>query len=99
MSKYISKVFYDDDQITLKLEEVDAHLMVHLVIKKALPSSIKKARIVFQEIKERAYWQGYEQIYTYTKDDRMLKFFGANKVISNVEYKGETYKVVQWDLN
>ena len=99
MHNYIKKVYYEDDDIIVTLEELDGLLLAHVAIEHSSKKVLKRILKVWEEIKRAAYWQGYENIYTYTKEGRMLKFFKDWKKYGTCQYKGETYEVVGWALN
>lgn len=99
MSKYIKLKFYEDDDMLITLEEMDGELMVHLAMYKCSRPIIRKALELWSEILRRAYWQGYEHIYTYTMEPRMFKFFVNGKKFGEFEKDGKTYEVWGWELN
>ena len=68
--------------------------LIHLQLFKASKAVLEKAQEVFSEIKALAYMDGYEQILTYTKDDRMFKFFSPDKILGEVD----GWKVASWEL-
>lgn len=98
MFKYIKKEFYSDDDLTITLEEADGNLMAHATIHSANKHSIKQLLEIWEEIKSRAYWQGYEEIYTYSNDPRMFDIVKGGEEIGEFEKDGVKYKVWKWDL-
>ena len=99
MFSYKEKDYYEDEDALVRLEEVDEQLFVHVKLLKASKEIMENLLKVWSEIKAKAYWDGYEAIYTYTNDDRMLEFFPFGKVLVEIEYKGKKMRVVEWALN
>lgn len=98
MFKYIKREFYSDDDLTVTLEEADGNLMAHVVLYSASKASINRVLQVWQEIKERAYWQGYEEIYTYSNEPRMFDIVKGGEQVGEFEKDGIKYKVWKWEL-
>ncbi len=96
---YNKQVYYKDDDCKVMLEEVEGHLFVHVALNSFSKKILLKLLKVWAEIKAKCYWSGYEAIYTYTKDNRITKFFPGAKMTGKYNYMGERYEVLQWDLN
>lgn len=96
---YNKKTYYEDDNFKVTLEELDAELFVHVQFFKFSLSILRTALKVWAEIKAKCYWLGYENIYTYTAEDRMQKFFPGSKVAGEFSWIGKEFKVLQWELN
>ncbi len=96
---YKSKVFYEDDDFVLKIEELDNVLFVHLTLWKASKAVLEHVLKVWGELKARAWLDGYDAISTYTQDERMFKFFPFSTLKGEVEWSGKKYKVATWALN
>lgn len=96
---YKSWLFYRTSDFQIKLELVDGELFVHLTLWKVNRHILDDVLKVWAEIKARAYWQGYEAIYTYTRDTRMFKFFPFAEIVGTIEWNGESYEVAKWELN
>lgn len=96
---YKTKVFYDDDDFTMKIEELNGELFVHLTLHKATRTILDRVLRTWGELKARAWLDGYDTISTYTQDDRMFKFFPFSKYMGEVDWNGKQYKVGTWALN
>lgn len=96
---YNKLVYYEDSDFVITLEEFEQETFVHLEMNKASKSILERVLKVFSEIKAKAYWLGYEAIYTYTQDKRMFKFFPGAEVVGNFKYNGNNYEVGKWALN
>lgn len=98
MSSYIEKVYYEDDNFIIRLEEIEGVLMVHVTFNLFSKDIYQKVLSVWDEIQSRAYWQGYENIYTYTQEPRMLHLFKDGEQIGTCNYKGKEFMVLKWEL-
>lgn len=98
MSDYVKYIFYSDEKLLVTLEKLDGYVLAHVSIFSPDKKTIKRLLEIWVEILARAYWQGYEEIYTYTKDERMLKIVKGGEIIGEYERNGEIFKVVKWDL-
>ena len=99
MSNYIKKVFYEDDDCTVTLEELDGHLFVHVAVYEFNKAVLKKLKELWADIKNRAYMSGYDNIHTYTKDMRIVKFFKGFVKLGEFDLPTGKFEVVQWELN
>lgn len=99
MFSYVKKEFYDDDDLTVTLEEADGNLMAHVAIRNASKSIINKMLKIWEDIQYRAYWQGYEEIYTYSNEPRMFDIVKGGTEVGEFDKDGTKYKVWKWELN
>lgn len=97
MSK--KEYFYDGDDFTIWYEKEQGELLVHIYFSKVSKSILEKALEVWAKFKAQAYFAGYERILTYTKDERVFKWFPF--ATKKGEIGPDNYKlgVWQWDLN
>lgn len=98
MFSYIKKEFYNDGDIIITLEEADGNLMAHVTINSASKASVEELLRQWNDIKHRAYWQGYEEIYTYSGEPRMFNLVRGGQEVGEFEKDGQTYKVWKWEL-
>lgn len=98
MFSYVKKEFYDDDDLTVTLEEADGNLMAHVAIRNASKSTINKMLGIWEDIQYRAYWQGYEEIYTYSNEPRMFDIVKGGTEVGGFDKDGVKYKVWKWEL-
>lgn len=93
------RTYFEDDDIEISLMELGGHLFAHIVFFNAKKSSVKKAREVWDEIKDKCFWLGYEQINAYTKDLRVIKLFEGWEHLGSFEHETEgKYEVARWVL-
>jgi hypothetical protein len=53
----------------------------------------------FPKFKEKVRIAGYDNLFTYSQNPRFYKFFPGYEEIGDMRWKGETYKVLKWELN
>ena len=92
------RTYYEDDDFAISLEELSGQLFVHLAIFKASKRVITKAKEIWQEIQDKCYWLGYEQINTYTTEMRVVSFFKGWERLGEFEKDGKHYEVARWVL-
>lgn len=99
MSNYIKATFYEDEDIKVTLEEMDGYLMAHLTIYQFSKSVHKKVLSLREEIINRAYFSGYDAIYSYTADERIPRLIGEElEELGDFYFHGKNYKVWKWEL-
>jgi len=83
----------------MELEYLDGCLFIHCDVESFSASSLKTMKLVWGWIKESAFMQGYDHIYTYTKNLKFaLMVDGSGKVIDEFNLDDEDYEVIKWDL-
>ncbi len=93
------KTILDEDDFRVDLELEGEYLFVHCHIKTWAPSVLKKLRLGFNELKQMAYLEGYDNLYTYTGNNRWCKLLDDNfKHISDITVLGQDYEVLGWGL-
>lgn len=91
--------FYKDDDFIIWYEIEQGELLAHIGIVNASKKIMERALRVWADFKARAYFEGYERILTYTKDERVFKWFPFAERKGNFLLNGRTYGVWQWELN
>lgn len=79
----------------LSYEEIEGCLFVHVEIRKFNKSTLKKIKEDWSELLIELYFQGYEEVFTYTQDMRIVDLVGGGEVVGE---KG-IWKIVKWDLS
>lgn len=83
------------DDYRIWYELMDGELVVHVAIYNATKPVIQEIKEGWAEFMIDAYFDGYEFVYTYTKDSRIVEMIGgATKV---AEHNGQ--EVWQWELS
>jgi len=88
------RAFYADEDFVLSLEELNEQPFVHVTFSRFNKNVYKKLLEQWKEVLMRFYYLGYLQIFTYTKDPRIVNLVGGADKIG--EYEG--YEVYKWDL-
>lgn len=88
------ETYYQDDDIKVYLEEINTEVFMHVGIYNMSKSILRKIREKWGEIVIKMYYLGYEEVFAYTKDSRIIKMIGGAEKIG--EYKG--YEVYKWEL-
>lgn len=87
--------YYQDEDIKVFLEEIDEQVFVHVAIYNFSKSVLDKVREKWGEIVQKMYVNGYEELFTYTKDNRIVKMIGYPEKVG----QHEDYEVWKWELN
>lgn len=94
MTKYQRKSYYEDDDVRVYLEKIDEQIFIHVAIFNMTKKVLKKIKAVWGEVVIKMYYDGYEDLFAYTKDNRIIKLIGGAKKIG----EHQEYEVYQWDL-
>lgn len=102
MSKIIQGVvvepratWYSDENYNLNYELLDGMVFVHIAIDKFSKAVLRDIKEKWQAFQLRLYSLGYEYVFTYTNDLRIVNMVGGGKVVGEAGGK----KVVTWELN
>lgn len=87
---------YQDENILFQFEFIKEQLFVHVVFKKVSKAIIGQFKTVWKNFKDYVYWQGYEDIFTYTFDPRIIRMVEPAKQIG---YNNKLGGIYQWVLN
>lgn len=88
------ETYFENNDFRIYLEEIHQSIICHVVIHRATPSIIKDIKDKWLEIASQMYWAGYEELYAYTKDNRIIKMIGGAILVT--EEAG--YEVWKWEL-
>lgn len=88
------KTFYKDDDFDISWDLVNDNLWVHLHLNKASRPILLKALEAWAMFKAHAYFSGFDAVYSYTEEKRILKFFPNSILIGKID----DIEVVKWDL-
>ncbi len=86
---------FENEDFVLSLENINSLPFVHLVCNKFDKKIFKDIKERWSELLVTLYFDGYEEVYTYTKDLRIPNMLGGGEVVG--EHNG--FKVVRWGLN
>lgn len=86
---------YDStDDYKIWMEDINDQLFIHATIYNSTKATINQIKEKWAELIIDAYFQGYEDVFTYTKDSRIVKLIGGGEKIG----EHENYEVWKWDL-
>jgi len=93
-----SRVIYaEDENLSLSYEVLNDCLYVHVVLHAFNKHVFERLRAAWEHMKMDAYMDGWEYIFTYTKDPRIVSLIGgAEEIVSDELPKG--IKVFKWEL-
>lgn len=89
------QTWYEDETYAITYEEIEGQIYVHANLEQVSKSVIEDLKEKWAAFKERLYWLGYENVFTYTRDKRVPEIVGGELI---GEVKGGV-KVYRWVLN
>jgi len=100
MSKNERRTYFENDDYRIYLENLSDNVFIHVVIFRGTRAVVKEIKEKWSEIVLKMYFLGYEELFCYTNDNRIVKIIGgAVKVAENVKFQNKEYEVWRWDLN
>lgn len=94
MTEFERQTYYTDEDIKVYLENIDDNVFIHVGIHNVSKAILNKIKQKWGEVVVKMYTLGYEELFAYTKDDRIIKLIGGAEKIG--EENG--YEVFKWDL-
>lgn len=88
------KTYYEDDDFKVYLEYFYDQLFIHVHIHNFNKAVLKRVKEKWAEIMLDAWFEGFENVFTYTKDNRIIEMIG-NAIY--IETAGG-YEVWKWEL-
>lgn len=95
MTKFERRTYYVDDDIKVYLENIDENVFIHVGIFNMSKAVLRKIREKWGEVVLKMYGLGYEELFAYTKDRRIVDMIGGAEKIADKE----GYEVFKWDLS
>jgi hypothetical protein len=95
MTNFERKTYFENEDIKVYLEHINEQVWVHVGIFNMNKAVLNKIKEQWGEVAIKTYLAGYETLYAYTKDNRIIKLIGGAELIG--EHEG--YEVYKWDLN
>jgi hypothetical protein len=94
VKKLNRRTYYSTSDYRIWLEDINEQLFIHVAIYNTTKNTINEIKEKWAELMIDAYFQGYEDVFAYTKDNRIIKIIGgANKIGEH-----EDYEVWKWEL-
>jgi hypothetical protein len=94
MNNFERKTYYEDDDIRVYLENIDNNVFIHVGIFNMSKSILRKIKEKWGEVVIKMYFLGYEELFAYSKDKRIINMIGGAELIG----QGGEYEVYKWDL-
>lgn len=94
MQDFERKTYYEDDDFRVYLEYFADNLVVHVVIFKASIPTIRRIKEVWSEVMINAWFEGFEDVFAYTKDPRIINIIGGAEKVKQID----DMEVWKWDL-
>lgn len=92
--KFSRRTYIETDDYRIWLEDINDQLFVHVTIYNSTKSVIESIKEGWAELLIDAYFQGYEDVFTYTQDNRIIKLIGGAIKVG----QHEDYEVWKWEL-
>lgn len=92
--KFDRKTYYRDDDIHVYLDNIDEQVFIHVGIDNATKETVDLIKQKWGEIVLKMYFLGYEEVFAYTKDPRIINMIGGAEKIG----QHQDYEVYKWDL-
>jgi hypothetical protein len=83
---------YQDDDLIVQAEIIEGNPYLHCTILEFKKSVMKRTRVVWEDIKEGFYYEGFDNIYSISPNPRFIKFIGG----ALVEQLDDELGVYQW---
>lgn len=95
----MSKAIYAEDKdLQLWVEVINGCLFVHVNLRRFNEKVLKKLKVAWGHLQQAAYFDGWEEIFTYTKDARIVNVVGGAKEVVDERLKPTGLRVFKWDL-
>lgn len=89
------ETYYENNDFRVYLEEINGQVAIHVAIYNFSKAIFKDIKAIWAEVLIQMYYAGYEEVFAYTKDNRIVKMIGGATMVG--EAKG--YEVWKWELN
>lgn len=94
MTDFTRETYYRDDDIHVYLEEINGEVAIHVGITNFSKTVLKRIKEKWGEVVIKMYFLGYEDLFAYTKDNRIIKMIGGAERVG----QHNEYEVWRWDL-
>ena len=89
------RTYEETDDYKVWLEDINEQLFVHVAIYNPSKDVVQNIKEAWANIMLDAWFDGYEDVFTYTKDSRIVKMIGGAQKVG----QHEDYEVWKWELN
>lgn len=92
--------FWDDGVVVINIEDYPTHRFVHMSVSRYSPAIKSLIKRVWKVLKVESKRDGITSLHSYTQNEKFAKAIDpAFTKEKSVEYNGETYGVLKWELN
>lgn len=91
------KEIYCDENFDVQVEEREGMLFLHCEVENFSKSVLKQMKAVMEEIKLACFYNGWNQIFSYTPNPKFGRLMGGKK-IDEFTVSGKHYEVMVWEL-
>lgn len=88
------RTYYETNDYRIWMEDINDQLFIHVAIYNSTKSVMTEIKEKWAEFMIDAYFNGYEDVFTYTQDNRVVKMIGG--AINVGQYND--YEVWKWEL-
>lgn len=88
------RTYEETDDYKVWLEDINDQLFIHVAIYNPSKSVIQGIKEAWANIILDAWFDGYEDVFTYTRDSRIIRMIGGAEKIG----QHEDYEVWKWEL-
>lgn len=93
------KTFVNDPDFILQWEKINDQLFVHIEIVKASKAMWERVKAAWLQFQAQAYFEGYEDIYTYTRDERTVRMIGGAHPLTDQRLdRIPGWRMFKWEL-
>lgn len=89
------KTYFENDDFRVYLEYFSEQLFIHVAIFRATPSVFTEIKEKWAEVMIDAYFQGFEEVFAYSQDIRIIEMIGGAEKVG----EHENYEVWKWVLS
>jgi len=90
-----SITYKETENYRVWLEELNDQPFIHVTIHNFSKAILKEIKEAWGEIIIQAYFEGYEQLFAYTQDNRIIKMIGGAEKIG----EHGSWEVWKWEFN
>ena len=88
------RTYYETDDYRIWMEDINDQLFIHVAIYNSTKTVVTEIKEKWAELMIDAYFNGYEDVFTYTQDNRIIKMIGGATNIGQYN----DYEVWKWEL-
>jgi hypothetical protein len=98
MSERTVKKVYEDEDFSVVLEEWSSILFLHCYVDNYSKSVKKKMLDIFEELKQACFYNGWEELYSYTPNGKFARMLPGAEKIDSFKQGDVEYEVFEWVL-